>query len=61
MTKAIEKLRGSPYGQRGFLSFINSDETEPKECVYHFVYHCDRELRLAGVSNNFEQQQNPLI
>jgi hypothetical protein len=32
-----------------------------KERVYHFVYHCDRELRLAGVSTIFGQKQNPLI
>jgi hypothetical protein len=33
---------------------------EPTERVYHFVYRCDRELRLASVSTIFGQKQNPV-
>ena len=47
--------------ERGRDDLHQWDAMEPKERVYHFVYHCDRELRLASVSTIFEQKQNPLI
>jgi hypothetical protein len=65
IAQRIRNARSDGFLPRHFqgrsLRTFQHAETEPKWPVYHFVYHCNREVPLVDANTLSGQKQNPLI